>query len=299
MRLLHSIAVLALLIAPPAFAADGVLEINQACAATGCFPGDSPGLPVSIGVAGSYRLTSSLAISDANTHGIEVVADGVSIDLAGFEIRGPLTCSGTPLTCSPSSGTGIGVQGHASGFVSVSNGTIRGMGRDGVSVGQQGAVSDLRLISNGRTGVLAERYCEVTGNLVSLNGLSGIVTSEGCTVTDNTVDGNASTGVDAGIGSTVSRNTSIRNGGSGFTVGPGSSISGNTAYGNGSAGIVSFSGCTLIGNTVRLNTGPGLLLGEETGYAHNVISSNAGGTVSGSGLVALGNNACNGSPVCP
>lgn len=42
-----------------AVAADGELEINQACAGSsvGCFPGDSAGFPVSITQPGSYRFT--------------------------------------------------------------------------------------------------------------------------------------------------------------------------------------------------------------------------------------------------
>ena len=39
---------LSLLLATPALATDGVLEINQSCAAVGCFPGDEARLPVTI-----------------------------------------------------------------------------------------------------------------------------------------------------------------------------------------------------------------------------------------------------------
>ena len=52
---------LVLLSASPALAVDGVLEINQVCAdKTGCFSGDAAGFPVTIGTAGSYRLTGNL-----------------------------------------------------------------------------------------------------------------------------------------------------------------------------------------------------------------------------------------------
>ncbi len=55
-----ALAILAL--APPAPAADGVVEISQACAAAGCFRADVAGFPVTIdGSAGkSYRLTGDL-----------------------------------------------------------------------------------------------------------------------------------------------------------------------------------------------------------------------------------------------
>ena len=44
----------ALAIAGPAAASDGVLEISRTCAIqTGCFPGDAPGLPVTITMPGA------------------------------------------------------------------------------------------------------------------------------------------------------------------------------------------------------------------------------------------------------
>ena len=53
------------LLSSAAFAVDGVLEINRACATnSGCFSGDSPGYPVTInGIAGrSYKLTSDIGL---------------------------------------------------------------------------------------------------------------------------------------------------------------------------------------------------------------------------------------------
>ena len=93
--LLWRIALLALGLSSPALAVDGMLEINQACAvSTGCFSGDAAGLPVTITAAGSYRLTSNLTVPDENTDGIVVSANDISIDLNGFGIIGPVTCSG-------------------------------------------------------------------------------------------------------------------------------------------------------------------------------------------------------------
>ena len=53
--------VFALTCIAPAGAVDGVIEINQAKAlAGGVTPSDTPGFPVSIDTAGSYRLTGNL-----------------------------------------------------------------------------------------------------------------------------------------------------------------------------------------------------------------------------------------------
>jgi hypothetical protein len=81
-------------------AADGVLEINQTCAAgPGCFPGDAPGFPVEIFAAGGYRLTGSLSVPALQT-GVSVFANDVTLDLGGFELTGALTCTGEGATLS-------------------------------------------------------------------------------------------------------------------------------------------------------------------------------------------------------
>ena len=244
----------------PASAADGLLEINQTCAVqTGCFAGDTAGFPVTITASGSYRLTSNLVVPNENTAGIQVATDNISIDLAGFEIRGPVVCSGTPLACTPSSGTGSGVQRTLATLsgISLRNGSIRGMGGNGAILGVQSEVTNVRA-----------RW--------------------------NRVDG-----IRTDIGSTVLGNTAYQNGGDGIQTSTGSTVSGNTTYQNASIGIQAGTGSTVSGNTVRLNTGFGLNLGAESGYRENVISSNTAGTVNGVVLVNLGSNACNGNTICP
>ena len=79
---------LAPLVAFPASAADGVIEINQACATiTGCSPSDKPGFPVTI-TSGSYILTSDLVVP-AEVHGISTEAiRNTSLDNANYGISG-------------------------------------------------------------------------------------------------------------------------------------------------------------------------------------------------------------------
>lgn len=264
-----------------ALASDGVLEINQTCAVqTGCFAGDTAGLPVEISASGSYRLTSNLVVPDENTNGITVGADNVSIDLGGFEILGPVNCTGTPIICAPSSGVGSGVHGVNSAIsgTSVRNGSIRGMGSSGVNLGVQSEATHLRVRSNR---------------------LQGISTGNGSTIAGNTAYRNRGDGISASAGSTVSGNAAHQNGDDGILTGVGSTVSGNSSYDNEGDGIQTSSGSSVLGNTVRLNTGYGLNLATHSGYRENVISANTAGTVTGSDLVNLGNNACNGSATCP
>jgi parallel beta-helix repeat protein len=327
-----------------------VVEINQACVTTGCFSGDAPNFPVSIdGTAGrSYRLTSDLVVPDENTTGIAVSADDVSIDLAGFEIRGPVTCSYPPLACVPNAGSGRGVDAESASGVSVRNGSIRGMGERGVRLGARAEVTSLRLRFNRVVGIHTDAGARVSNNIAQENGaaittgsgsnVSGntafhnggsyagaIWPGDGSTATGNTAYANDGDGMQVGYGATVSGNTVYGNGGYGIYARPGSTVAGNTAYanrgaagisaagatvsgnsaffnGNGSAlsaGIIATNACMVIGNTVRDNEGFGLRLLDQSGYRENVISYNTMGTVSGSGFVNLGNNACNGTATCP
>ncbi len=278
MRSIPILLLLFLALALPAFASDGVLEINQTCAVnTGCFAGDAAGLPVTITASGSYRLTSNLVVPNENTSGIQLTSDNVSIDLAGFEIRGPVVCSGTPLVCTPSSGLGSGVQGsrNQSG-TSVRNGSIRGMGLSGLFLGVQAEVKNVRVRSNGRCGIDTSESSIISGNTAYQNGIAGICAKAGSTVSGNAAYQNGSDGIDGSSGST---------------------ILGNTANENGGDGISASSGSTVLGNTVRLNTGFGLNLVSPSGYRENVISNNTAGTVFGG--VNAGNNVCNGLLTCP
>jgi len=322
----RKLALLAVLLLPASagIASDGVLEINQACVQSGCFGGDTGGWPVTIVREGSYRLTGNLTVPDENTDGIVVSANDISIDLNGFAIMGPVTCSGSPLTCSiPSyTGTGSGVKRTASNVrgTSVSNGSISGMGGFGALLGDQAEVTKLRVRWNGLSGISAGIGSTVRGNTARDNEGHGITTGFGSTVSGNTSQGNGASGISAATGSTVSGNTAYRNAGDGITAvtpgtvlgnmaygngadginaGTGSTVSDNTTYLNGDNGIEVGNGSTVSGNTVRINTGYGIdFNGSESAYSGNVISNNTAGTVSGT-AVQLGQNACNGNTTCP
>ncbi len=158
-------------LAPPALASDGVLEINHACATTtGCFAGDTAGYPVTITAAGSYRLTSNLIVP-ASTNGLEL-ANGVDVDLGGFEIAGPISC----LVSCPAPGSGGGIVGSPTGGnqCSVSNGKVRGFAEDGVRLGQGAEVRRLRITDIARHGVSASGGSLVAENQINRIGQDGI-----------------------------------------------------------------------------------------------------------------------------
>lgn len=140
-------------------ASDGRYEISEHCAVLGCFPGDSPGLPVTITQPGSYVLTSNLTTSDVDQTLIQISTHNVSVDLNGFSLVGPVSCTGSPNECSASgSGNGITLSACSSQpcrGLHIRNGTIRGMGRSalGLYYGKGVILENLSLIENGSYGL--------------------------------------------------------------------------------------------------------------------------------------------------
>ena len=158
-------------------AVDGVIEINQTAAlAGGVTSGDGAGFPVTISESGSYRLTGNLEVPDVNTTAVVVSAVNVSLDLNGFSILGSTSCSqttpGSSVSCT-GTGSGKGIDGSINN-VTVFNGTVRGMGNDGINLSSRARVERLSVISNGTDGVDVGGDSLVVGNRVILNGSEGI-----------------------------------------------------------------------------------------------------------------------------
>jgi hypothetical protein len=270
-----SIIVLGVALASPAVASDGVIEINQAKVIK------AGGFPFTISKSGSYRLSSDLDVrsfpSPENVTAISVTTDDVTVDLNGFAIIGPSSCtaSGTPtnVTCSVR-GTGDGISvTYGKANITVRNGSIHGLGNEGVDAagGENMLVDELKVYSMGgpgidigtgivsrctvklcfNSGIGVDGYGMVTGNVVGYNGSNGIFMASG----------------------TASYNISQSNGGNGIQ---------NTA-----TGVVGFNSLT--------NNFAGLTLGPKVGYVGNVI---LGSSVFGS-PVQIGPNLCNGSLTCP
>jgi len=70
-----------------------VILIDQAKAeAGGVTSGDAAGFPVTLSQPGNYRLTSNLTVADANVSAIQITADGVTLELNGHTLQGPVVC---------------------------------------------------------------------------------------------------------------------------------------------------------------------------------------------------------------
>ena len=233
--------------AMPTSAVDGTILIDQNKAMAGnVTPGDTPGFPVLINLPGSYRLAGNLTVPDANTTAIVIAADHVTIDLNGFAILGPVNCTGgfpcTPVGTQPAYGVQAGSDTPAKSYynITVRNGTIQGMGSDGVHLlGDSIRVEDLHVRSNGLSGIVvrntgANRQDNliVHHNTVQFHSSYGIKTNAGV-ITDNTVSDSGFEGISVQVGGgTVARNLVSRSSFFGMALTPSVSYYGNTMVDN-------------------------------------------------------------------
>jgi parallel beta-helix repeat protein len=251
------------------YAVDGIVLINQANASAGnVTPGDTPGFPVTISAPGSYKLSSNLVMPDANTTAIEITTNNVSIDLNGFSILGPTTCSGGPpvTSCSPA-GTGNGIASNHSS-IAVVNGNIRGMGADGIHLdgGSNNRIEKVQAISNGGVGIfLGGGQDTVSSCHGSLNGATGI--SGRGLARSNIAEGNGGVGLSVENAIDNIARSNHGNGLDAFGV-----ITGNSAFENTGAGVSASCPSTVIGNYAVGNLGGNIVRAPPSGcvLANNV-----------------------------
>jgi hypothetical protein len=253
-------AILLFRVDTPARAADGRLEINQACAGAGCLPGDTAGFPIQVTQPGSYVLTSEL-VAPPMTRAIEVTGSSVRIDLNGFRVLGDGT------------GTADGI--HVTGVhVEISHGTVENFGGHGIRVAIPGfaaRVVDVKALDNGDNGVSAGLAAVVEDTEARANGVHGIG------VADN---------------SAVSRCRAIGNGGNGFVIGIQSLIADSMSVANDESGYIVFDGSIVRGNVATLNDAAGFLISPTSLVTNNLALANGGvGLTAGMGSIVVDNQA--------
>ena len=133
-------AALLMIVAKPAWSVDGLIEVNQSSAIAGdVTAGDAPGFPVTLTEPGSYILTTDLTLPNADTTGIQLEADNITVNLNGFSIIGVNTCTSTlPPVCTTTR-VGVGIRKGSTTTrqvgIAILNGTITGMGSSGTLFG--------------------------------------------------------------------------------------------------------------------------------------------------------------------
>jgi hypothetical protein len=177
------------LLSQPALAGDGVLEINQTCAAnTGCFTGDAMGFPVTIANEGSYLLTSDLT-AGSNEIGIQITSSNVTVDLNGFSV----------VSSSSDNHAVDGIDGNDVENVEIRNGTVRGFFGRGVQLAgtsRGGRVIDVRTLGSDWQGVDLDGGGHLVSRCTSVsNNLWGFSVEGDSMIIDSVAENNSSVGL--------------------------------------------------------------------------------------------------------
>lgn len=215
---------------------------------------------------GSYYLTSNISIPAGNNWGIEIAANGVTLDLNGFTINGNgnnvggIILSGT-LVFEPKG-------------VTIRNGTITNITTSGITPGE---------FPNGAQGMTVEnvRVLNVSSTNGGVNGVAGIYLGRGGSAI-NCYVANAPTGITTSFSSRVVNSTVEFCTFSGFDIAGGSVVQNCVAVGTFGGttlgqGFVLRTGAQATGCNSRSNTGDGFVL-ENSSVALDCSSSNNGGT---------------------
>ena len=243
-------------------------------------PGDADSL-FKITQPGSYYLTGNIA-GVAGRSGIKIAASDVTIDLAGFEVRGV-----------PGTREGI-VTDSTRDRIVIRNGMIVGWSLGGINLNfgsQSHTIEDVIASSNGLTGISTGPLSSVRRCTLELNQFNGLQVGAGsvidsCNARSNSVHGIVAGTANAGqavisncsstlntldgivmfLGSTASNCTSALNQRNGFAIQGHSNINGCTAYQNGVHGF----------NT-SASVGTGGTLGSSRHRFSDCLSTSNGG----------------------
>lgn len=234
------VAVLLTLVSSALHAADGVTEINHACAVNGgCMLSDLPGYPVTIGVSGSYRLTGNLDMTATpEVNAIEIDTGYVALDLGGFRIRGFNHCSGTPgssydCTHNDPNANGVAVKAGDAG-VRVFNGQIHGLRGSGIRAPDATLLQvDRVVVSNvGNSGFILGDQARLTHSVAHKNGVHGVEAGDHAIISQFTASIHGMHGLLSGAHAVVTESSAHLSGGRGFELGHSSRFGFNTSSGN-------------------------------------------------------------------
>jgi len=197
---------IALLGSMPVFAAnknpDETVLINQTSVL------DAGGFPFKISTPGSYKLIGNLVVP-ANTSGILIQSNDVTLDLNGFSITGAIVCDNQGNTCLPvptRETTGVEAIAGAAGNIfsaTIKNGHVRGFSLGVSTFG--GIVEEITAESNFETGIAAEEAV-VRRNHASRNHGAGI-TGINSVLTENVANSNQGNGFIMAFGGVFGSNS--------------------------------------------------------------------------------------------
>ncbi len=275
------------------------LEINQQAVEQGLPPCDAtPGFPCEITVSGAYHLSSDLVSDAPNAHIVEITADDVTLDLAGFSLRGPATCAwgGGTVNCIDT-GSGDGVHATSSARVTIRGGNVLNAAANGLALGESAVIDLVHVHGAGEVGIALKAGSAVTRCTVGFTGSFGIEGAFGVSVTGTLVHHAGSVGL-SDI-SLAARNRVTTNDGHGIETTLSAVILDNIVHNNDGDGVHAAIDALVLDNTLLENAFYGLRFATfEGAYGGNIVADNGFGTVSGPG-VEVAANSCDGSTTCP
>jgi parallel beta-helix repeat protein len=232
---------------------------------------------------GSYYLSANLAATKIS--GIQINAEGVTLDLNGFEVsRTPIGTSGIEIAATAHRATvrNGSIKGFATGVNSVLSGTFP---RSCLFQGLTVSGCNSRGIRAGDGAVL--EFCRVHDN----SGGDGIFAGAGSTLSNCTASNNTTThGISAGNGSTLSNCTANANvtGGSGVGISAGlgcslincSANNNSGDYGIKTSSSCSLTNCSVINNSVTF----GIFAEGGSSLINCSASSNTGAALFSAGI---------------
>lgn len=260
-------------------------------------------LPLTISASGSYYLAEDIP---AAAGGIDIDADGVTIDLMGFTLGGGagagIELNGTQSDITIRNGrvsgwTGIGIdcvlaqQSRFEGLIVANNGT------DGLRMGAGSVADGVTAQNNAQQGITGGAV--ITRCVARNNGTNGIVVSAGADASVCAASSNGGMGFRVNGGAHVHDCVSESNTGDGFGMATfmatGALVEECVSRGNDGSGFFLHEASTLRSSTSIENLGPGVLVGDDGNTVEgNTVRDNVGGLdVDGTGNVVRGNTVVN------
>lgn len=258
MNFTRTLIAAALIASGSAAFAQAAITQNMAVAG-GVTPGDTAGFPVTISQPGSYKLTSNLFVPEGSM-GVHITAANVTLDLNGFSIVGPSTCTRVyntkAVTCAyTGSFAGVAVAYNAPG-ARVRGGTVKGF-QSGVSSYASASVEDITATFNMQGvsfSVSAGASFRLSGINANYNSGNGIDTGSAIgTIERSQSNHNGGKGINAQSGVTLFNVEAIENFGHGVDGGAGHAVY-STGNGNGTNPAQNFYLFRSMGNNLNGTT---------------------------------------------
>ena len=222
-----------------------------------------------ISQAGSYYLLGNLSVTKAN--GIRIAAEGVTLDLNGFEIRRTAGAGGNAIEITDTSHRCVVKNGSINGSTATFGYGIQAL----TAIPARGG-SFLHLTATGcsTTGLKGGHAWRIAHCSSYENDIFGISAGEGSVISDSIARDNGGSGFDIGVASSVSHCIATGNDGNGFQTGSSTTLTNCTARTSGVHGLITGHGSVVVNCTAEFNGVHGISAGQSNRVTNCVVRFN-------------------------